>query len=127
MKAVFVALALAVSALAQGVHIAQPPSGSVEKQGQSMTVVVQKQNSLTGSQDVAIAIGLASCPLSGSGCTSLPDASVGPLLFSGTYAPAADASGNVTQSYVVRVPADIAPGPARLSVAHFYILGVRSA
>lgn len=43
MKAVFVALALAVSALAQGVRITQPPAGSTEKQGLPMTVVVQKQ------------------------------------------------------------------------------------
>lgn len=43
MKAVFVALALATSALAQGVIITQPPAGSTEKQGLPMTVVVQKQ------------------------------------------------------------------------------------
>lgn len=43
MKAVFVALTLAVSALAQGVRITQPPAGSAEQQGLPMTVVVQKQ------------------------------------------------------------------------------------
>lgn len=43
MKAVFVALALAVSAIAQGVSITQPPAGSTERQGLPMTVVVQKQ------------------------------------------------------------------------------------
>ncbi|KAL1939936.1 hypothetical protein VTO73DRAFT_9636 [Trametes versicolor] len=121
MKAVFVALALAVSTLAQGVSITQPPAGSTEKQGLPMTVVVQKQNSLTGSQDVAVAIGLQSCGTAS--CDSLPTESVGPLLFSGEYAPKADASGNVTQNYIVRVPAGMGPGPARLSVAHFYILG----
>ncbi|KAI0675185.1 hypothetical protein C8Q78DRAFT_965028 [Trametes maxima] len=124
MKAAFVALALAVSAFAQSVIIAQPADGSSAAKGSSIDVVVQTQNSLTGSQEVAIAIGLEAC--STGDCSTLPAQDVGRVLFHGEYAPKADAAGNVTQTFSVQVPADLTAGPARLSIAHFAIVGVSS-
>lgn len=43
MKAVFVALALAASALAQGVSISAPAAGATVQQGSTLTVVIEKQ------------------------------------------------------------------------------------
>ncbi|KAI0645580.1 hypothetical protein C8Q79DRAFT_1001147 [Trametes meyenii] len=125
MKAAFVALALVASAFAQNAIIAQPADGSSAAKGSSIDVVVQKQNSLTGSQEVAIAIGLEACTTGD--CSTLPDQDVGRVLFHGEYAPTADAAGNVTQTFSVQVPTDLAAGPARLSVAHFAIVGASNA
>lgn len=84
------------------------------------------QNSLTGSQDVSVAIGLQTC--GGASCDSLPSETMGTPIFKGDYAPALDAGNDaVSQSFDVQVPASLAPGAARLSVAHFYILGVSPA
>ncbi|KAI0630235.1 hypothetical protein C8Q77DRAFT_249793 [Trametes polyzona] len=121
MKAFFVALALAASALAQGIFIIAPAEGSTIQQGAETTITLQKQNSLTNSEDVSVAIGLESC--GAAGCGALFNQTIGTVLFKGDFAPKPDSAGNVTQDFTVQVPADIATGPARLSVAHFYILG----
>ncbi|CDO75673.1 hypothetical protein BN946_scf184941.g26 [Trametes cinnabarina] len=124
MKAVFVTLALAMSAFAQGISIVQPTSGTSQRAGDPLTVVVAKQDSLTGSTDVSIAIGLWSCATTD--CDDIPQEDLGTVLYTGSYSPKLDESGEDTQDYIVRVPATTASGPARLTVAHFYILGASS-
>ena len=50
---------------------------------------------------------------------------IGTVLYAGTFEPKPDAAGNAVQNFTVQVPDGVAEGAARLSVAHFYILGVR--
>ncbi|KAI0769745.1 hypothetical protein BD413DRAFT_613764 [Trametes elegans] len=122
MKAVFVALALAAAAFAQNAEILAPAAGTSLSKSAPLTVSVKKQNSLTGSTDVSVAIGLQAC--STGNCDDLPgQGMIGTVLYAGAFEPKPDAAGNVVQNFTVQVPDGVAEGAARLSVAHFYILG----
>ena len=85
------------------------------------------QDSLTGSRDVSIAIGLLSCTgraPSGT-CDGIDSAwMMGDILYAGAYAPVAPSVGNAFENFPVTVPADFQPGPAVLAVAHFALVGV---
>ena len=87
------------------------------------------QDSLTGSRDVSVAIGLLSCadraPPGTSGCDGIDSAwMMGDILSAGAYAPVAPTGGNAFENFTVTVPADFQPGPAVLAVAHFALVGV---
>ncbi|KAI0663617.1 hypothetical protein C8Q70DRAFT_370092 [Cubamyces menziesii] len=121
MKAAFVALAFAASALAQAVTIPLPPPGSIQMAGETIPVVVQKIASLTGSTDISVAIGIQTCPTGD--CDDIPKSNIGTILFTGAYAPQLNAEGNDVETYLLGIPSDLPNGLALLSAAHFYILG----
>ncbi|KAI0075758.1 hypothetical protein K474DRAFT_1559154, partial [Panus rudis PR-1116 ss-1] len=119
---------LAASAFAQRIAIGAPADQASISPGQSITVEVDRPNSLTGSQEVAIAITLVSC-------TSFPDGQCGSVdtsqrlgttLYSGSYNPQYQQgafSKPPHQNFTVTVPETIAQGQASLSVVHLSLVG----
>ena len=82
------------------------------------------QNSQTPSTDVAVLIGLRSCP--NNDCDSIADSSaLGTILYGGTYSPISRTGGGALYAnYTVSIPDTVGTGNALLSVAHFYAGGV---
>ena len=89
-----------------------------------------KQDTLTGSTEVAVAIGLQSCVgLAPAGtCDGVnTTGDIGSPLFSGPYTPTIAGHGraDLVQNFTVQVPSNFQIGPAILSVAHFALILVR--
>ncbi|OJT12809.1 hypothetical protein TRAPUB_10644 [Trametes pubescens] len=129
-KNTFVLAALAACASAQNVIIASPPALATLFPGQSVVVDVDRVPSLTGSQDVAVAIGIQSCVgLAPAGTCDGVDTTgnIGTPLFSGPYTPQPVGNGHsdLFQNFTVTIPEFLPAGPAVLSVAHFgLVIGV---
>ncbi|KAH9847153.1 hypothetical protein C2E23DRAFT_890220 [Lenzites betulinus] len=118
MKAIFVALALAASAFAQGVSIFAPAAGTTVQQGSTVSVGIQQLDSPagTGAADASISISLQTCGTAS--CDSLPSDAIGAVLFTGVFDPRQNADKTAAfESFDVQVPASFALGPARLSVS----------
>jgi hypothetical protein len=84
------------------------------------------QNSLTGSHEVAIVIGLQSC-VSNLCADFAPSDYLGSLLYSGPFNPQyapGQAEKPPHQNFTVTVPSYISKGAARVSVAHWSLIGV---
>ncbi|KAG2135182.1 uncharacterized protein EDB93DRAFT_1171184 [Suillus bovinus] len=121
MKLVLSLALFAVSAFAQSAAIGYPPQGLSVSPGSNMTVQVERPDSLTGSEEVAVVIGIQSCP--GSPCISPADY-MGQILYNGpfdpqfheTYLPPYD-------NFTVQIPSSIANGTALLGVAHVTLVG----
>ncbi|KAH9925411.1 uncharacterized protein BXZ73DRAFT_103291 [Epithele typhae] len=123
---------LTAPAAAQSVTIAAPAPNATLPRGSSFVVDVDRPcasssiffpATLTGSQDVAVAIGLLGCP--NGVCAGLnASVSIGRTLFSGPYAPTPVGHGraDLAQNFTVQVPDNFSPGPALLSVAHFGLI-----
>ncbi|KAM5538614.1 hypothetical protein V8D89_007643 [Ganoderma adspersum] len=126
--AIFLLTFFFLSALsaAQNVFIYAPPPQSTFAPGESFVVDVDRPDSLTGSRDVSVAIGLLSCAdraPSGT-CDGIDSAwMMGDILYAGPYSPVAPTGGNANENFTVTVPADFQPGPAVLAVAHFTLVG----
>ncbi|PIL22942.1 hypothetical protein GSI_15638 [Ganoderma sinense ZZ0214-1] len=120
--AIFALVSLVASAAAQSVVIAAPAPSTTLSLGESFVVDVDRPASLTGSQEVAVAIGLRTCLGSCTGLNATSD--IGTSLFAGPYAPAAVGGGSldVAQNFTVQVPVLFLTGPALLSVAHFALI-----
>jgi hypothetical protein len=149
LRSVLAVAALAGAALAQNTQIGAPEHGAQLKAGSNLTVEVQRpvrlfflgpcciadglppvpQNSLTGSHEVAVVIGLQSC-VSNLCAEYAPGDYLGSLLYSGSFNPQY-APGQTQkpphQNYTVTVPSYISKGAARVSVAHWSLVGVRTA
>lgn len=145
MRSVFVAVALAVSALAQSVHIAIPTAGQTLQAGSNITVAVAKPVSLllscflphfvhsyvsskatlTGSSDIGIGITLHHC--SQNPCESAVEV-LGSILYAGAFHAQRFADGvefgEPHENFTVQIPAGFQPGPAVLSVPHSVLVGV---
>ncbi|RPD62843.1 hypothetical protein L227DRAFT_573361 [Lentinus tigrinus ALCF2SS1-6] len=128
-KSVIALACLAASAAAQSVIIASPIANSTLLPGETFVVDVDRPDTLTGSQEVAIAIGLLSCvglaPRSPGTCDGVnTTGNIGRVLFSGTYAPTLVGHGHadLAQNFSVQVPGNFPIGPAILSVAHFALV-----
>ena len=84
------------------------------------------QDTLTGSQEVAIVISLVSC--ASTSCSTIPaDQLLGATLYSGPYNPqfSTGAQGLPPhQNFSVVVPASMPKGSARLAVTHLSLVGV---
>ncbi len=89
------------------------------------------QDTLTGSQEVSVAIGLLSCagqapPGTCDGIDTTEE--IGTPLYAGPYTPQLRPGGSdLFQNLTVAVPADFPSGAAALSVAHFSLVGVSAA
>ncbi|TCD60754.1 hypothetical protein EIP91_009547 [Steccherinum ochraceum] len=119
MKSFFALAALAASAYAQTVTIAAPAAGATVTAGQSFVVDVAKPNTISGSEDVSVVIGLGSPAIT---------TGLGRILFAGPYTPTGhpDAPLGTIEFYqniTVTVPTNVAPGEASLRVAHFVLVG----
>ncbi|KAH9851648.1 hypothetical protein C2E23DRAFT_886491 [Lenzites betulinus] len=126
-KKVFMLATLAASAAAQGVVIAAPAANATLFPGQTIVVDVDRVPSLTGSTEVAVAIGILSCVRFNpagtcDGVNTSED--IGTPLFSGPYNPEPVGNGHsdVFQNFTVTIPQSLPAGLAVISVAHFALV-----
>ena len=87
--------------------------------------MLSKQDSLTGSQEVAVAIGIQSC---GGSCEGVNTSeNIGRSLYSGPFTPTlvGHERADLAQNFTVQLPDNIQTGPAVLAVAHFALIIVR--
>lgn len=86
------------------------------------------QNSLSASAEVAIVIGLMSCPSTSSPCPS-PDDRLGTILYNGPYHPQYQSNSPhwkpPHQNFTIAIPTNVPAGNAQLNVAHIGLIGVR--
>ncbi|KAI0061528.1 hypothetical protein BV25DRAFT_1805473 [Artomyces pyxidatus] len=123
--AVFSVLAsLAAAVAAQNAYIGYPPAGSTITPGTNITVLVDRPNSLTPSQEVAVVISIVGC--TPAGCPD-PSERLGTTLYAGGFDPQYPAQRSPQdapqQNFSVAVPPGLAAGPALLSVVHLSLVG----
>ncbi|TBU23239.1 hypothetical protein BD311DRAFT_90906 [Dichomitus squalens] len=107
---------------AQGVKIVAPAANTTLTLGETFVIDVERPDSLTGSQEVAIAIGIQSC---GQSCDNINTAGdIGRPLYSGLYTPTIVGNGraDLAQNFTVQLPDNIQTGAAVLAVAHFALI-----
>lgn len=86
-----------------------------------MTVQVEKPNSLSGSEEVAVVIGIQSCP--GAPCISPADY-MGQILYNGPFNPQYHETYNPPyENFTVQIPSSITAGTALIGVAHINLIG----
>ncbi|KAL4931786.1 uncharacterized protein BDV17DRAFT_255322 [Aspergillus undulatus] len=121
MKTFAILASLAATALAQNVFVNLPNGKEIEA-GSDVTVQVTRPNSLTGSTEIGIAIGIQSCP--DHPCID-DDSSLGVELYTGSFSPAYhDTGANIPyENFTVTIPEDTAAGRAVVGVAHAALVG----
>ncbi|KAJ5899728.1 hypothetical protein N7495_004472 [Penicillium taxi] len=113
-------IAFASAALAQTAQIGLPTEGQKVTAGSEIIVQVQRPNSLTSSQEMAVAIGITSC---GDACQSPSDV-LGNVLYNGAFKPVYHESYLAPyQNFSVKIPATFAAGSAQINVAHATLIG----
>ncbi|KAI0632500.1 hypothetical protein C8Q77DRAFT_1074440 [Trametes polyzona] len=123
---------LTIAALGQRIAIGAPAEWSTFAPGSNITVEVDRPMTLTGSQEVAIAIGLWPCAGYGDAanrtCAEMDVTQVlGDVLYAGPYAPKLPQEPSYKpphQNFTITIPPNFATGQASLGVAHFAIIGV---
>ncbi|GFF52083.1 hypothetical protein IFM46972_09450 [Aspergillus udagawae] len=121
MKVPYFILFLAATASAQNVGIGLPSAGENLTPGSSTVVQIQRPNSLTGSQEIAVAIGLSSC--ADSKCYA-PEDVMGTILYNGPFKPEYHESSQPPyQNFSVNIPESIGKGKAQLNIAHVSLVG----
>ncbi|KAJ5438447.1 uncharacterized protein N7458_009445 [Penicillium daleae] len=118
----FVSLALFVgAALAQSAQIGLPAAGQQLSKGSDVVVQVQRPDTLTGSTEMAVAIGISSCATQA--CPQ-SDEFMGTILYSGPFKPEFH-EGNLPpyQNFTVNVPPSFTAGNAQINVAHATLIG----
>ncbi|KAL1950814.1 hypothetical protein VTO73DRAFT_5938 [Trametes versicolor] len=127
MKFLVVLSALASLAAAQMAVIRAPPAQSTFAPGEQFIVDVDRPDTLTGSQEVSVAIGLLSCvgrapPGTCDGIDFTEQ--IGTALYAGPYAPQLRPGGSdLFENFTVTVPEGFPSGAASLVVAHFSLVG----
>ncbi|KAL2842898.1 hypothetical protein BJY01DRAFT_199413 [Aspergillus pseudoustus] len=118
----FAFLSLAATALAQSVSVSLPAAQSNQIQaGSDLVVQVIRPNSLTGSEEIGVAIGIRNCP-------TLPcapaESVLGTVLYNGPYDPEYHEVGNQPyENFTVTVPETLQTGRAIIGVAHATLIG----
>ncbi|KIM40879.1 hypothetical protein M413DRAFT_72371 [Hebeloma cylindrosporum] len=111
------------TAVSQGIAIGFPKDGASVAAGSRITVEVDRPDTLTGSTEVAIAIGINSCH----NMACIPSGDVfGSILYNGPYNPQFQTGATFKpphQNFTVLVPSSIAKGPAQLGVLHVSLVG----
>ncbi|THH06407.1 hypothetical protein EW146_g9617, partial [Bondarzewia mesenterica] len=115
---------LFAAACAQNITIGYPADGSSVSANSSLTVQVNRPNSLTGSQEIAIVISMAPC--TAGGCPD-PTERLGSILYYGPYNPQYPITRSPQdvpqQNFSVTVPAYLQQSLAQLTVTHFSLVG----
>ncbi|KAJ7053368.1 hypothetical protein C8F01DRAFT_1235837 [Mycena amicta] len=115
---------LATSALAQSIVIGSPSPGANIPLASNLTVQIERHNSLSSFKEVSVAIGYIVCDAE-EGCG--PSAQV---IYNGPYTPTQHTPtipGQLSNYQNFTFPAQNlfnAPGPARITVVHFFDVGV---
>jgi hypothetical protein len=113
--------ALSTIAFAQSADIGYPPANTTVQAGYPFTVEIDQPDSLTGSTEVALVIGVLSCA---SRACPPPQDVMGTILYNGPYDPEFRTVGKPPyQNFSIEVPANFAKGPAQLNVAHISLVG----
>ncbi|KAF8552435.1 hypothetical protein OG21DRAFT_1486191 [Imleria badia] len=116
------ATALAGAVVAQSIFIAQPAANTNVTAGSDIIVQLDKPMVLTGSEDIAVVIGIFPCTYAASACPDVTDV-LGDILYSGPYtASLIPGAWNPYENFTVTIPSWYS-GRVQLGVAHFYLLG----
>ncbi|EIW76490.1 hypothetical protein CONPUDRAFT_111470 [Coniophora puteana RWD-64-598 SS2] len=116
-----VAAGFASSALAQTINIGYPTSGTTLHRGKSVTVEIQRPNSIMGCTEVGIALAVIGCS-SASSCPS-PSQQLGSVLYSGPFTPTGHGQAGYYQNFTVTIPDYLNPGPGLFSLTHLCLIG----
>ncbi|KAF3389484.1 hypothetical protein F1880_003470 [Penicillium rolfsii] len=118
----FASLALfAGAAMAQNAGIGLPTADQKLTKGSDIVVQVQRPNSLTGSTEMAVAIGISSCT---NGPCIPSDEFMGTILYNGGFKPEYhETSLPPYENFTVTVPSSFAAGNAQINVAHAALVG----
>ncbi|KAJ5655104.1 hypothetical protein N7490_002107 [Penicillium lividum] len=113
--------AFAGLALAQNAVIGLPTPNQTVTSGSDVIVQIQRPNSLTGSTEMAVAIGLVSCLRR----VCEPASNImGSILYNGLFDPVYhEAYLPPYQNFTVTVPLSFAAGQAQINVAHATLIG----
>ncbi|KAJ7576741.1 hypothetical protein C8J56DRAFT_398778 [Mycena floridula] len=111
------------STAAQSFSIGAPKAGSTVHPGQSVTVQIQVPISTSagaGETNLALAIGLLSCPTS---TCAAPSADLGEPLFTGVYTGQGALPGTLIsfQNFTLKVPSDIPVGQASFQALRTFL------
>jgi len=118
------ALAFLGATNAQRSFIGSPSDGATVTRGSQVVVQVVRPNSIQGSIEVGMVIGLQSCSDPTRPCYP-PSQAVGSVLYNGRYNPVIhEQPGRPYQNFTVTIPtADYFVGKAQLSVDRFHLIG----
>ncbi|GLB41550.1 hypothetical protein LshimejAT787_1001500 [Lyophyllum shimeji] len=119
------ALAFLGAASAQSTYIGYPADGTTVKQGEQIVVQVVRPNSIQGSIEVGMVIGLQACEYPGSPGCYPPNQAVGNVLYNGRYDPVLhEMPGRPYENFTVTIPTgDYFVGKTQLSVDRFHLIG----
>ncbi|KAJ6621772.1 hypothetical protein B0H10DRAFT_1789204, partial [Mycena sp. CBHHK59/15] len=111
---------------AQASHIGFPTAGTTLHFGQKFTVQIVRPNSIEGSIEVRIAIGILSCPTSQEAVCPSPAGQLSDILFVGQFNPTIHPMAMFYENFTVTMPPAedfFAPGRAQLAVARLHLIG----
>ncbi|KAJ7148747.1 hypothetical protein C8R43DRAFT_1008648 [Mycena crocata] len=118
---------LVTAAFAQRAFIGTPTEGSSVKAGSNITVEVDRPDTLTGSTEVAIVIGILSCSRFSPQTCPPPTDIIGSVMYKGQYNPEfhtnVSASKPPHQNFTLTIPASMQKGPAQISLTHLSLVG----
>ncbi|KAF9267412.1 hypothetical protein L218DRAFT_955302 [Marasmius fiardii PR-910] len=115
-------LSLILSVLSQSIQIAQPTDGTTVTPGQSLNVMLEFPNSLTGMKHVSVVISSLDCTQECS--KQVASDSLGKTLYAGDYDPEFHESDKPPyQNFTVTLPQGIVTSSTQLTVAHFMLVG----
>ncbi|KAK7444003.1 hypothetical protein VKT23_015400 [Stygiomarasmius scandens] len=121
----FALFACSFGALAQRANIGSPTNSAVIPAGSNMTIRVDRPDSLSGSKEVAIVMGLVFCPNPEFPC-SPPEDGMGFILYDGSFNPQFSVpSGPLPphENFTVSIPNTTAKGNAQLQFLHVSLIG----
>ncbi|OQE12809.1 hypothetical protein PENFLA_c062G00963 [Penicillium flavigenum] len=121
MKSIVSLAAFAGVSLAQNSIIGLPTAGQNLSKGSNMAIQVERPNSLTGSTEIAVMIGISSCV--STACRPAAEV-MGTILYHGDFDPQYyEASQPPYQNFTITVPNLIPAGDAQINIAHVALVG----
>ncbi|KAJ7451615.1 hypothetical protein FB451DRAFT_703230 [Mycena latifolia] len=112
---------------AQASHIGFPLSGATLRFNSNFTLQLVRPNSIEGSIEVGIAIGLLGCPASPAGPCPPPSAQLGSILYTGPFNPTIHPMAMFYENFTLTVPSadSFFPGTttAQLAVVRLHLIG----
>ncbi|EGN95162.1 hypothetical protein SERLA73DRAFT_171014 [Serpula lacrymans var. lacrymans S7.3] len=117
-----ISLALfAGAAFAQNIAIANPVQGASVAPGSDLIVQLERPNSQSPSEEVAVVIGIQSC--SSQPCAAPADI-FGQMLYNGAYDPVTHEPQLPNyQNISVKIPASLPKGTAQINILHVNLVG----
>ncbi|THU81777.1 hypothetical protein K435DRAFT_872987 [Dendrothele bispora CBS 962.96] len=118
-------VACSLGALAQRANVGSPTVGTAIQAGSNMTIRVDRPDTLSGSKEVGIVLGLVFCPDPEFPCRPAEDG-MGFVLYDGPFNPQfSTPSGSLPphENFVVSIPNTTAKGTAQLQFLHVSLIG----